>query len=656
MGARPTWCRMQLLVEKQKNKENQHYFRLVSDLFNVKKSIFVASLTAILIIFVCIYETRDLNYYVFALFFGVTGAARCASMWFFKYQSDVGTNIRTAQRWELFALAGAWAFSGLTGLIGAYTVIFHAGTKIEVLIIGSVVGYIAGISSRNASRFNITIGQISAIYFPFTASLLYSGDIIHAALGIFITLLCGSAVFMAKNVHDTIIARQRAQAELEVLAHHDSMTGLLNRNAFMAELTACLATSIATPSATALVSIDLDRFKEVNDSHGHAAGDEVLKETALRIMKELQPDSTVARLGGDEFMIALPDTGVSESIRIATDIVHRLSEPFAIAGTQVICGASAGIAVAPRDGTTVADLVRHADLAIYEAKSSGRGQVAFYSPAFSQKYQDRIALEHDLQSAISNGQLELHYQPIVDPRTGMVVCCEALLRWNHPKRGTISPVTFIPVAEATGLIVPIGEWALRAACEQARGWPSDVTVAVNLSSLQFRAPCNLVEIAKNVLVETGLPASRLELEVTESVLIDDTEQTRDIITAFHNLGVRVSLDDFGTGFSSLAYLSDFPFSKVKIDKKFSQDMGKSQKVRQIVKGIAQITRELGIDLVAEGVETHGQLLRILELEIHAVQGYYYSRPVPAAQIGALLSAPIKGAAPEIITKSGRLTA
>jgi diguanylate cyclase (GGDEF)-like protein len=647
---------MQLLVEKQQIKENQHYLKLVSELFSVKKSIFFASLTALMIIFVCIYETNDINYYIFIVLFGVTGVARCASMWLYKARSDVGTSLKTARRWEIVALSGAWTFSGLTGLIGAYTVNYHADSKIEILIIGSVIGYIAGISSRNASRFVITIGQISAIYFPFTLSLLFKGDIVHLSLGIFITLLCGSAVFMARSVHDTIVARQRAQAELEVLAHHDSMTGLLNRNAFMIELDLCLTDALTEPTATALISIDLDRFKEVNDSHGHAAGDAVLKETALRIMKDLQANNSVARLGGDEFMIALPDTGVTEARRIATDIIHRLSEPFAIAGTQVICGASAGIAVAPRDGSTILELVRHADLAIYEAKSSGRGQVAFYSPAFSQKYQDRIALEHDLQSAISNGQLELYYQPIVDPRTGIAVCCEALLRWNHPKRGIISPVTFIPVAEATGLIVPIGEWALRTACAQAKSWPQNVTVAVNLSSLQFRAPCNLVEIAKTVLAETGLPASRLELEVTESVLIDDTEQTRDIITAFHNLGVRVSLDDFGTGFSSLAYLSDFPFSKVKIDKKFSQDMGKSLKVRQIVKGIAQITRELGIDLVAEGVETHGQLLRILELEIHAVQGYYYSRPVQAAQIGALLSAPIKGAAPEVVIKSNRLSA
>lgn len=646
---------MQLLVEKKKIKEAQHYFRQVSDLFNVKKSILFASLTAILIICVCLYTTSDFYYMAFIAFFSVTGVVRCASMWLYKGQSNASMDLQTAKRWEFLALAGAWSFSGLTGMIGAYTVIFHSATDIEILVVGSVVGYIAGISSRNASRFFITIGQISAIYFPFAISLFYKGDIIHIALGIFITVLCGSAVAMAKNVHDTIVARQRAQAELEVLAHHDSMTGLLNRNAFMTELTTCLAGALTEPTATALISIDLDRFKEVNDSHGHAAGDAVLKETALRIMNGLQNSNNVARLGGDEFMIALPDTGVTEAIRIATDIIHRLSEPFAIAGTQVICGASAGIAVAPRDGSTVADLVRHADLAIYEAKSSGRGQVALYSPTFSQKYQDRIALEHDLLSAISNGQLELYYQPIVDPRSGMAVCCEALLRWNHPKRGIISPVTFIPIAEATGLIVPIGEWALRAACEEAKNWPSGVTVAVNLSSLQFRAPCNLVETAKTVLAATGLPASRLELEVTESVLIDDTEQTRDIITAFHNLGVRVSLDDFGTGFSSLAYLSDFPFSKVKIDKKFSQDMGKSLKVRQIVKGIAQITRELGIDLVAEGVETHGQLLRIIELDIHAVQGYYYSKPVIAAQIGALLSAPIIGAAPEVVAsaKSGR---
>ena len=644
------WWRikMQLLVEKQKYKERQHYFKLVAGLFNVSVSIFVASVVSLVLLSLCIYVTGDKNYYLLFTVFAIIGLFRSGTMWLYHRQANPGVSVRSARRWEMSALAGAWTFSAMTGVVGAYTVTYHAGEAIEVLVVGCTVGYIAGISSRNASRFLVTIGQISAIYLPFATSLFLKFDSVHMALGVFITLLCGSAVLMAKSVYETIVARERAQSDLEILALHDSMTELLNRNAFMTQLGKCLEDARIDPTATALISIDLDRFKEVNDSLGHAAGDEVLKQTALRIIAMLPSEHIVARLGGDEFMVALPDVGVTEAIRIATDIIHALAQPFAVVGTQVMCGASAGVAVAPRDGTTVVDLVRHVDLAIYEAKTSGRGRVAFYSPAYSQKYHDRVALERDLQGAIARNELELHYQPIVDPRSGMTVCCEALMRWNHPTRGTISPMTFIPIAEATGLIVPIGEWALRAACLEALSWPDHVTVAVNLSSLQFRAPSNVIETAEAALRETGLPARRLELEVTESVLIDDTEQTRDIITAFHDLGVRVSLDDFGTGFSSLAYLSDYPFSKVKIDKKFSQDIGKSLKVRQIVKGIAQITRELGIDLVAEGVETHGQLLRIRELDINAVQGYYYSKPVPVAQILPLLTAPIVGAVPEII--------
>ncbi len=622
--------------------EEQRYFKLVTELFNVPKSILFASFMALFIVTVCIVSTKDVYYYGFLGLFFVTGLMRCLSMWLFHYKSTIINSVVAARRWELRALIGAWSFSALTGMIGAYTVTFHSGSDVEILVIGCVVGYIAGISSRNASRLSITIGQIGAIYVPFAISLFARDDLIHLSLAIFITFLCLSAVLMAKSVHDTIVARQKAQGELELLALHDSMTGLLNRNAFMIEFRKLLQNATGA-QATALISIDLDRFKEVNDSLGHAAGDLVLKETALRISKLLPPGHILARLGGDEFMLALRDTGVTEAVRLSTQIVHSLADPFAVVGTQVICGASAGIAVAPRDGTTIEDLVRHVDLAIYEAKSSGRGRVVFYSPAYSQKYQERVALERDLQLAILGNQLELHYQPIVDPRTGLAISCEALLRWNHPQRGMISPVDFIPIAEATGLIVPIGAWALRAACTEAKSWPGNVTVAVNLSSLQFRAPSNLIETARLVLEETGLPASRLELEVTETVLIDDTEQTRDIIAACHDIGVRVSLDDFGTGFSSLAYLSDFPFSKVKIDKKFSQGMGRSLKVRQIVKGIAQITKELGIDLVAEGVETHGQLLRVRELDINAVQGYYYSKPVTAAEIRQLIATRFVGA-------------
>jgi diguanylate cyclase (GGDEF)-like protein len=630
---------MQLLEQKRQLNEQQHYFRRVSELFSVPKSILFASLTAVFIVLVCHDRTSDSAFLVLAASFALVGAARTATMFLFGRRVGTADCTATTHRWEMLALGGAWLFSALTGALGAYTVINHAGGEVELLVTACVIGYIAGISSRNASSQLVTFGQITAIYVPFTVALIYKGGVVHGALAGFISLLCFSALVISRGVHATIIARQKALSDLEILALHDPLTGLLNRTALMSE-TSRLLMDGGSSTPFALVSIDLDRFKDVNDSLGHFVGDEILRQTAVRLINAFPDVDSIARIGGDEFMLLLPDSGVFDAMEKARQTVECLSLPFTAGNVHAVCGATCGVAWAPRDGNSIDALVRNVDLALYEAKGRGRGTVAEYSPSFSQKYHDRVELENDLRAALGKDELELHYQPIVDPRSGMTLCCEALLRWKHPVRGNISPAQFIPIAELTGLIVPIGAWVLRKACEEACHWPEEIAVAVNLSSLQFSLQHDIVQVVRDVLTSTGLPASRLDLEITESVLIEDAETTRAATEAFRAMGISVSLDDFGTGFSSLAYLSDFPFSKVKIDRKFSQDIGKSRKVRQIVKGIAQITKELGIKLVAEGVETHGQLLRIKELNINAIQGYYFSRPVTADVLRPLIAQPI----------------
>jgi predicted signal transduction protein with EAL and GGDEF domain len=308
--------------------------------------------------------------------------------------------------------------------------------------------------------------------------------------------------------------------------------------------------------------------------------------------------------------------------------------------TNSICGASIGFAVAPRDGGSLDSLLRNADLALYEAKKRGRGQIVSYTPALSQIYENKVALEQDLQFALANDELEIVYQPIVDPRSGRAICCEALLRWNHPERGTIPPDDFIPIAESTGLIVPIGSWVLNRACEEATHWSPDIKVSINLSPVQFRRGRDIVETVLGALANTGLPAARLELEVTETVLIEDSATTFAILQEFRDHDIGVSLDDFGTGFASLAYLNDFPFSKLKIDRKFSGNIDQSPRTTAIIKGIAQTTRDLRIELVAEGIETEIQLESMRKFGINAIQGYLYSRPLPAARVRRLIAEPI----------------
>jgi diguanylate cyclase (GGDEF)-like protein len=391
-----------------------------------------------------------------------------------------------------------------------------------------------------------------------------------------------------------------------------------------------------------LIAIDLDRFKDINDTLGHPAGDVVLKEAADRIASAVRPGDEISRIGGDEFLIMLADVDPSEADATARRILSEFSNPFTIKMTHNVCGASIGYAIAPRDGSTLDALLRNADLALYEAKRRGRAQIVPYTPALSHLYDSRVALEHDLQFALPNGELDIEYQPIVDPRSGRAICCEALLRWNHPELGRIAPSVFIPIAEATGLIVPIGTWILTCACAEATRWGSDIKVAVNLSPVQFRRGREIVDIVMNALAETGLAASRLDLEITETVLIDDSATTLTILEELRSKDVGVSLDDFGTGFASLAYLNDFPFSKIKIDRKFSQNIDQSPRTTAIIKGIARTTRDLRIELVAEGVETEVQLERMRNFGINAIQGYLFSKPLPAAQLRRVISEPIFG--------------
>jgi diguanylate cyclase (GGDEF)-like protein len=415
---------------------------------------------------------------------------------------------------------------------------------------------------------------------------------------------------------------------------HDDLTGLVRRNAFMAALTHHLAQSADDPDSLAVHCLDLDRFKIVNDTLGHGIGDQLLKRVAERLRATCRKDDIVARIGGDEFVVLQTGlAGPEDAQRLAARLVDLVGRTYVLNGHTVNIGASVGVAM--NAGQSQArDLLRDADLALYEAKRAGRGRFRFFEQGMDAVLQERRELEIDLRRALALKQFELHYQPFLDLNTERVIGFEALLRWNHPVRGSIPPLDFIGVAEGNGLIIKIGEWVLRTACAAAASWPGDLIVAVNVSPLQFKAD-TLLETVASALTRPGLPPSRLELEITESALLDDTSNVLVTLHALRDLGVKISMDDFGTGYSSLSYLQKFPFNKIKIDRSFVANADADS--RAILKAVSGLGSNLGMAITAEGVETAEQLARIRSQNCTHVQGFFTGRPMAADRIEAFIN-------------------
>jgi diguanylate cyclase (GGDEF)-like protein len=389
----------------------------------------------------------------------------------------------------------------------------------------------------------------------------------------------------------------------------------------------------------ALHWIDLDRFKEVNDGLGHPVGDALLKSVAKRLRNIVREPDIVARLGGDEF--ALIQTGIAtpaQAARLANRIVKSISEPHYILGHDVSVGASVGVALAPRDGTTADDLIKRADVALYEAKQAGRGTYRIFEASHNHDARPGRSLEADLKGALGRGELELYFQPILDVKTQTITSFEALIRWKHPGQGMIPPGEFIPIAEETGLIVPIGTWVLNEACQQAASWSKDVKVTVNLSPIQFEHG-DLYEVVADALHRSGLPANRLELEITEGLLLRDSYAINELLHKLRSLGISISLDDFGTAYASLSYLRSFPFDKIKIDRSFMREADHPERADcvAIINAVAGLARQLQMGTVAEGVETAEHVNTALVAGCDQVQGFYFSRPVPAAEVEKLLA-------------------
>jgi diguanylate cyclase (GGDEF)-like protein len=435
--------------------------------------------------------------------------------------------------------------------------------------------------------------------------------------------------------HEDITEQRRYEAKIAHMALHDGLTDLPNRTLFNERLDHALS-RVKQGEIVAAHLIDLDLFKNVNDTLGHGAGDQVLQAVARRLKATVRERDTIARMGGDEFAIVQRFIQhPMEAATLASRVIEAVNEPYEIGGQTVIIGASVGIAVGPTDGADPDKLVRNADLALYRAKGAGRGAFHFFEPGMDVQMQARRTLENDMRAALPDGQFELHYQPVLNVARNEIVSFEALIRWRHPERGVISPAEFVPLAEETGFIVPLGEWVIRQACATAAAWPGEVGVAVNLSPAQFRSQ-GLVQVVVNALATSGLAPHRLELEITETILLQNTEATIAMLHQLRNLGVRIAMDDFGTGYSSLSYLRSFPFDKIKIDRSFVKDITASSGSLNIVRAVAAMAKGLGMESTAEGVETQEQLDAIKSEGCTEMQGFLFSKPVPEHQIDLLL--------------------
>jgi diguanylate cyclase (GGDEF)-like protein len=440
--------------------------------------------------------------------------------------------------------------------------------------------------------------------------------------------------------YEDITERRRNEARLVHMARHDALTGLPNR-VLLRERAGQELAALGRGERLAVMCLDLDQFKTVNDTLGHPIGDALLQAVSARLQASVREGDMVARMSGDEFaVLQIGLDGPEQAGALAARIVELLAQPFDLDGHQVMVGTSIGIALAPDDADNPDTLMRSADMALYRAKTDGRGTYRFFELEMDARLQARRTLELDLRRAVANKEFELYYQPLVDLGSDRISGVEALVRWHHPERGMVSPAEFIPLAEEIGLIVPLGEWVLREACATAVGWstgsPDGVKVAVNLSAAQFRSR-NLVQAVTDALADSGLPANLLELEITESLMLEDSQTVMDILHQLRGMGVRISMDDFGTGYSSLSYLRSFPFDKIKIDQSFVRDLLEHEDSGAIVRAVVGLGNSLGMSTTAEGVETEEQLTRLREEGCKEVQGYLFSPPKPASEIAVMLA-------------------
>lgn len=549
-----------------------------------------------------------------------------------------------SRKWEQMHEAGSWSCAALAGVLACTTLLRSSDTVLHLLSITLAATYAGGISGRNAGRVATTIGQSALVLAPTAVGLWLTGETGYRLLAIaFAVMMFGVAEISATTQRLIVEALrgQRDKAQLAVkyerLARYDSLTGVENRMAMQMRLRDIFERNRNPQDAVAILWMDLDRFKEINDTLGHIVGDHLLCAVSEKLAEALDGRGHVARFGGDEFVLICPETGREAARAIATDVMDHFQHSFEVQGHNLAITASIGIAIGPQDGRDMDELMQHADVALYEAKRDGRNRAVHFTWSMKEVFNRIHEVENGLRTAIDKGELALHYQPIFDLATGHIVTCEALMRWEHPRLGRVPPSEFIPAAERIGLIEQLSTWALREACTAAAGWPVDVRVAVNISPASLTSG-ELPRTVIATLLETGLPARRLELEVTESLFLEDNRHTSQMLRELQLIGLKLVLDDFGTGYSSLSYLRSYSFDTIKVDQSFMAAIGSSREDQAIIQAVGHIAQSLNMETVAEGIETEDQLRHAREAGFNSGQGFLLCPPQPRDRMSEVLAA------------------
>jgi diguanylate cyclase (GGDEF)-like protein len=563
--------------------------------------------------------------------------------WLFLIVAMSGLRLQRRSKFELHACESRlnklqrenMALAAVMGLTWAAAICYLLALPGGRIAVPAMVG--AGMMSAAASTLNVVPGAALAFIAPIAFGAAVGFGMLDSAEGYAaMALLISYCVVLARSVasyfsqfvkrvaHEFNLVEHTG--EIEHIANHDTLTGLPNRLPFQKRLEHELLRLGASGGRLTVLNVDLDRFKEVNDTLGHSIGDLLLRAVANDLRQCAPSSDSIARFGGDEFCILLNSShGETEADAVAQRTIATLKRPYSIEGHVIVIGASVGMASAPKNGVTMERLLKCADLAMYGAKALGSGKALWFAPEMEEALLSKRRLEIELREALLENQFVVFYQPIVDMRDGRTAAYEALLRWRHPQRGMVSPAEFISVAEETGQIVALGEWVLRQACCDALNWPGHIGLAVNLAPKQFQQS-NVAEVVRQALAKSGLAPERLELEITETTLMTDTQDIVGKIDELNRMGVGITLDDFGTGYSSLSYLNRFPVKKLKIDRSFIKNMLDSPKAQAIVSSVSLLARELGIDVVAEGIETHEQLACVATKNIFLIQGFLFCRP------------------------------
>jgi diguanylate cyclase (GGDEF)-like protein len=571
-----------------------------------------------------------------AILLTMAGLARIISFGMFRPGASVNS------KWEFIYHFGAWAYAALTGQLTFLTILLSDNMGHHLLAATLSTGYAAGAAGRNTGRPVIAVGQLLLCTLPLSLALVLKPNASNLLLAVSNVLFALVIIDITLQTYKTVLAafidrqeKLRLATVYEKLSKTDPLTGIDNRVTLKANLETLLKSGETT---VAVLWLDLDRFKQINDTLGHAAGDVVLHAVAARLRKLAGVRGMLARFGGDEFIVVVPVAGAEAALAFGEEVRKTVSKPESADGIAIDFSASIGLSISAPGQQSADELLRHADVALYEAKAKGRNCVVIFDPEMEERLLKNKQIENDLKRAIGNNELELYFQPIIELKTGRIKSFEALLRWHHPVHGGIPPTLFIPIAEATNQIDAITEWVLERACEAAAGWPDDISVCVNISPPLLKAR-KLPPMVLEALLKYGLQPRRLELEITESVLVEDNPNVRVVLDGFQKLGIKLSLDDFGTGYSSLSYLCRYRFDVIKIDRSFTSDVYRSSEARAVVQAISTLAESLDLTVIAEGIETQQQLDYIRSQGCAEGQGYFFARPMPLKDVPAFIAQP-----------------